>query len=72
MQCTCTGPDVRTTPRCSLVAKHDEGEVIGVGDHPTRKIAEHLAALSALYQLDAIGAVRFLFVRLTSANKQYA
>ena len=43
--------------RCSIAVKHEDGDIIGTGDHPNRKSAETLAALSALYQLDAIGAV---------------
>nr|VWO96762.1 Uncharacterized protein [Ganoderma boninense] len=42
--------------RCSIAVKHEDGDIIGTGDHPNRKSAETLAALSALYQLDAIGA----------------
>lgn len=34
--------------------------VVGVGDSIHKKEAEQLAALSALYQLDAVGLVRSL------------
>ncbi|KAI1797890.1 P-loop containing nucleoside triphosphate hydrolase protein [Ganoderma leucocontextum] len=42
--------------RCSVAVKRDDSDVIGTGDHLNRKSAETLAALSALYQLDAMGA----------------
>ncbi|KAI8995637.1 P-loop containing nucleoside triphosphate hydrolase protein [Trametes punicea] len=42
--------------RCTIHVKYDDGEVVGIGDHASRKQAENLAALSALYQLDALGA----------------
>ncbi|KAI0778196.1 P-loop containing nucleoside triphosphate hydrolase protein [Trametes elegans] len=42
--------------RATIKAKHGEGEIVGVGDSPNRKIAENLAALSAVYQLDTAGA----------------
>lgn len=41
------------------VAVNDEtgSQIVGTGDHPSRKEAEKLAALCALYQLDAKGLV---------------
>ncbi len=53
--------------RSTVTVKHENGDLTGVGDSANRKAAENLAALSALYQLDARGAVcRFLhiYVRL--------
>jgi len=35
-----------------------EPPVIGIGDHPERKQAEKLAALSGVYQLHEMGIVR--------------
>lgn len=49
--------DLTVIYRCTVVVKHDDREVVGVGDSAIRKNAETLAALSALYQLDTIGAV---------------
>ena len=46
-----------TILRCTTTAKYEDGEIIGVGDSPNKKSAENLAALSAVYQLDAVGAV---------------
>ncbi|KAI0724564.1 P-loop containing nucleoside triphosphate hydrolase protein [Cerioporus squamosus] len=43
--------------RSTITVKHESGDITGVGDSPVRKTAENLAALSALYQLDAIGAL---------------
>lgn len=37
-----------------------EEPVIGVGDDPSKKQAEKLAALSAVYQLHGLGLVRHL------------
>ncbi len=51
--------------RSTIVVKHDNGEIVGTGDHLVRKTAENLAALSALYQLDAIGAVGNLYKEST-------
>ncbi|KAI0655089.1 P-loop containing nucleoside triphosphate hydrolase protein [Cubamyces menziesii] len=45
-----------TILRCTTTAKYEDGEIIGVGDSPNKKSAENLAALSAVYQLDAVGA----------------
>ncbi|KAI0825124.1 P-loop containing nucleoside triphosphate hydrolase protein [Trametes gibbosa] len=42
--------------RVTIHVKHDGGEIVGTGDHSNRKLAENLAALSAMYQLDALGA----------------
>ncbi|KAH9898390.1 P-loop containing nucleoside triphosphate hydrolase protein [Cubamyces lactineus] len=42
--------------RCTISVKYEDSEIIGVGDNPNRKTAENLAALSAVYQLDAVGA----------------
>ena len=41
--------------------KHEDGEATGIGDNPNRKNAENLAALSVLYQLDTIDAVRLSY-----------
>ncbi|KAJ3004779.1 hypothetical protein NUW54_g4648 [Trametes sanguinea] len=41
--------------RCTIKVKYGDNEIVGIGDHPTRKQAENLAALSAVYQLDAFG-----------------
>lgn len=42
-----------------MTLEDDDGEVVGVGDHkPQKKESERLAALCALYQLDAKGLVR--------------
>lgn len=42
-----------------MTLEDDEGEIVGVGDHkPQKKESERLAALCALYQLDAKGLVR--------------
>ena len=58
--------DRRARRRTTLVVKHEDGEVTGIGDNPNRKIAENLASLSALYQLDTIGAVCPLYQQLAS------
>ncbi|KAI0651863.1 P-loop containing nucleoside triphosphate hydrolase protein [Trametes meyenii] len=42
--------------RCTIRVKHENSEIVGVGDNSNRKTAENLAALSALYQLDTVGA----------------
>ncbi len=49
----CPNPANRST----IVVVHENGDITGIGDSPVRKSAENLAALSALYQLDALGAV---------------
>ncbi|RPD82542.1 P-loop containing nucleoside triphosphate hydrolase protein [Lentinus tigrinus ALCF2SS1-7] len=41
--------------RSTITVKHENGDITGVGDGVVRKSAENLAALSALYQLDAVG-----------------
>lgn len=46
-----------TILRCTISVKYEDSDIIGVGDNPNRKTAENLAALSAVYQLDAVGAV---------------
>ncbi|RDX55851.1 P-loop containing nucleoside triphosphate hydrolase protein [Lentinus brumalis] len=43
--------------RSTVTVKHENGDITGVGDSANRKAAENLAALSALYQLDARGAL---------------
>ncbi|CDO71572.1 hypothetical protein BN946_scf184911.g42 [Trametes cinnabarina] len=42
--------------RCTVNVRHGNAEIVGTGDHPNKKQAENLAALSAVYQLDALGA----------------
>ncbi|KAI0361609.1 P-loop containing nucleoside triphosphate hydrolase protein [Trametes cingulata] len=42
--------------RCTINVKCGDQEVVGTGDNANRKLAENLAALSAVYQLDALGA----------------
>ncbi len=44
--------------RSTIHVKLDNGEIVGTGDNSNRKVADNLAALSALYQLDTIGVVR--------------
>lgn len=44
--------------RSTIAVKLDDGEIVGTGDNSNRKVADNLAALSALYQLDSIGVVR--------------
>ena len=47
--------------------------ITGVGDNPRKKDAEKLAALSAVLQLDAAGAVRFpARIALTTARESSA
>ncbi|EIW64663.1 P-loop containing nucleoside triphosphate hydrolase protein [Trametes versicolor FP-101664 SS1] len=41
--------------RSTITVKLDDGEIVGTGDNSNRKVADNLAALSALYQLDSIG-----------------
>ncbi|KAG6857567.1 hypothetical protein H0H87_000166 [Tephrocybe sp. NHM501043] len=40
---------------------HLESPITGTGDHPSRKDSERLAALSAVYQLHALGLVRYYY-----------
>ena len=57
--------------RSTITVKHENGEITGVGDSAVRKSAENLAALSALYQLDAMGVVCTLRIQLTGCLRVY-
>lgn len=48
--------------RATVTLETDTGEIVAIGDHPSqKKEAERLAALNALYQLDAQGLVLILY-----------
>ncbi|RDX50211.1 hypothetical protein OH76DRAFT_1402673 [Lentinus brumalis] len=54
------GGDGRPIWRSTIVVVHENGDITGISDSPVRKSAENLAALSALYQLNALGALNKL------------
>ncbi|OBZ79001.1 ATP-dependent RNA helicase DHX36 [Grifola frondosa] len=53
-----TTEDGQSFWRSSVNLVHADFQVVGSGDHSIRKSAEALAALSALYQLDALGVLQ--------------
>ncbi|CCM07097.1 uncharacterized protein FIBRA_09424 [Fibroporia radiculosa] len=49
------GANGKTLWRATVKIRGDEWDITGTGDHAIRRDAEKLAALSAMYQMDALG-----------------